>query len=90
MATATEVSEFLYSNLSSNTHHALLGCFVDCLMPQQHASVPEGQICSDNCTRWNTEIEVADQTYYLTQPQYTGTGPTSPSADPYNTGRLAG
>ena len=29
----------------------------------------------------HTEIEVADQTFYLTQSQYTDTGPTSPSAD---------
>ena len=28
-----------------------------------------------------TEIEDADQTFYLTQSQYTDTGPTSPSAD---------
>ena len=27
-------------------------------------------------------IEVADSTFYLTQSQYTDTGPTSPSADP--------
>ena len=30
----------------------------------------------------HTEIEVADQTFYLTQSQYTDTGPTSPNADP--------
>ena len=29
----------------------------------------------------HTEIEVADQTFYLTQSQYTDTGLTSPSAD---------
>ena len=29
----------------------------------------------------HTEIEVADQTFYLTQSQYTNTGPTIPSAD---------
>ena len=28
------------------------------------------------------EIEVADQTFWLTQSQYTDNGPTSPSADP--------
>ena len=27
------------------------------------------------------EIEAADQTFYLTQSQYTDTGPTNPSAD---------
>ena len=30
----------------------------------------------------HTEIEVADQTYYLTQSLYTDTGATSTSADP--------
>ena len=29
------------------------------------------------------EIEIADQTFYLTQSQYTDTGPTSASTDPY-------
>ena len=36
-----------------------------------------------------TQIEVADQTFYLTQSQYTDARPTSPSAGPYNTRRLA-
>ena len=35
---------------------------------------------------WHTEIEVADQTLYLTQSQHTGTGPVSPSADPITPG----
>ena len=30
----------------------------------------------------HTEIEVANQTFYLTQSQYTDIGPTSPSTDP--------
>ena len=34
----------------------------------------------------HTEIEAADQTFYLTQSQYTDTGPTSPSADPITPG----
>ena len=51
--------------------------FVGCLTSQQHASVSQGRICSDNCTCCHTEIKVADQTFYLTQSQYTGTGPTS-------------
>ena len=59
------------------------GCWlVGCLTSQQHASVSRGRICSDNCTCYHTEIEVADQTFHLTQSQYTDTGPTSPSADP--------
>ena len=35
--------------------------------PQQHASVSQGQICSDNCTCCHTEIEVADQTFHFIQ-----------------------
>ena len=53
---------------------------------QQHTSVSQGRICSDNFACCHTEIEVADQTFYLTQSQYTGTGPTSPSADPITPG----
>ena len=55
---------------------------VGCLTFQQQASVSQGRICSDNLTCCHIEIEVADQTFYLTQSQYTDTGPTSPSADP--------
>ena len=47
---------------------------VACLTSQQHASVSHGRTCS--------EIAVADQTFHLTQSQYTDTGPTSPSTDP--------
>ena len=52
------------------------------LTSQQHASVSQGRICSDNVTCCHTETEVTDQTFYLTQSQYTDTGPTSPSAAP--------
>ena len=38
----------------------------------------------------HTEIEVADQTFYLTQSQYTDTGLTSPSADPIMPGAWQG
>ena len=58
-------------------------CLFDgCLTSQQHVSVSQGRICSDKFTCCHTEVEVADQTFYLTQSQYTDTGPTSPSADP--------
>ena len=57
---------------------------VGCLTSQQHASVSQGRICSDNFTCCHTEIEAADQTFYLTQSEYTDTGPTSPSADHWN------
>ena len=60
----------------------LAGWLVGCLTSQQHASVSQGRICTDNFTCCHTEIEVSDQTFYLTQSQYADTGPTSPSADP--------
>ena len=62
------------------------GMFVGCLTSQQHAGVSQGRICSDKVTCCHTEIEVADQTFYLTQLQYTDTGSTSPSADPITAG----
>ena len=74
--------------------------FVGCLTSQQHASVSQGRICSDTCTCWqifedsftccHTEIEVADQTFHLTQSQYTNTGATSPSTDPITPGAWQG
>ena len=71
----------------SMTERCLL---VACLTSQQHASVSQGRICADNLTCCHTEIEVADQTFYLTQSQYTVTGPTSPSADPISPGAWQG
>ena len=75
-------------------------CLFVALMSQQHASVSQGRICSDNCTRCHTEIaaqtlypthiEAADQTLHLTQSQYTDTGPTSPSADHLTPGAWQG
>ena len=58
-----------------------VGWLLACLTYQQYASVSQGRICSDNFTCCHTEIEVADKTFYLTQSQYTDTGPISPSAD---------
>ena len=63
---------------------------VGCLTSQQHASVSPGRICSDKFTCCHTEIEVADPTFYLTQSQYTNTGPTSPSTDPVTPGAWQG
>ena len=57
-----------------------------CLTSYQQASVSQGRICSDHSTCYHTEIEVADPTFYLTQSQYTDTGPTIPSADPITPG----
>ena len=64
--------------------------FVGCLMSQEHASVSQGRICTDNFACCHTEIEVADQTFYLTQSQYTDTWLTSPCADPLMPGAWQG
>ena len=64
----------------------------DCLLVGWLLSVPatsgvsQGRICTDNCTCYHTEVEAADQTFYLTQSKYTDTRPTSPSADPRTPG----
>ena len=72
-------------------HHRKFVCLlVGCLTSQPQTSVSQGRICSDNFTFGHTEIEVADQTFYLTQSQYTDTGPTSPSADPITPGAWQG
>ena len=63
---------------------------VDCLTSQQHASVSQGQICSDNSMCCHTETEVADQTFHLTQSQYADTRLTSPSTDPIMPGAWQG
>ena len=68
----------------------LVCLLVGCLTSQQHDSVSQGRICSDNCTCCYTEIQVAAKTFYLTQSQYTDTGPTSPSADPTMPGAWQG
>ena len=67
-----------------------VGWLLACLTSQQHASVSQGRICTDNFTCCHTEIEAADQTFHLTQSQYTDTGPTSPSADPITPGAWQG
>ena len=69
---------------------ARLLLLVGCLTSQQHASVSQGRICTDNFTCCHTEMEAADQTFHLTQSQYTDTGPTSPSADPITPGAWQG
>ena len=69
----------------------LFACWlVACLTSQQHASVAQGRICSDNFKCCHTEIEVADQTLHFTQSQYTDTGPTNPSTDPITSGAWQG
>ena len=49
-----------------------------CLTSKQDASVPQGQICPDNCMCCHTEKIAADQICYLTERQYKDTRPTSP------------
>ena len=63
---------------------------VGCLTFQQHASVSQRRIGSGNCTYYRTNIEVADQTFHLTQSQYAYTGPTSPITDPITPGAWQG
>ena len=65
--------------------------FVGCLLTipsKQH--VPQGRICSDNCTCCHTDVEVPDQTFYLNQSYYTDTGPASPNAVPITPGAWQG
>ena len=69
---------------------SLVCLLVGYLTSQQHASVSLGRICSDMCTCCHNEMEVADQTLYLTQSPYTDTRPTSPSADPVTPGARQG
>ena len=78
MCAALEVDALTHGQRGAPCHRVCVGC----LTSQQHASVSQGRICSDNSTCCHTEIDVADQALYLTQSQYTDTGPTSPSADP--------
>ena len=51
-------------------------------MSQQHTGVSQRRIFWKNCTSCHTETEVKDQTWYLTQIQYTDGGPTSLNSDP--------
>ena len=69
--------------IHQNTQYIVV---VDCLTSQQHESVSQGRICSDNFTSCHTEIEAAEQIFHLTQSQYTDTRPASPSTDPITPG----
>ena len=74
-----------------DSHARRIVCLlVGCLTSQQQANVSQGRICSDNYMCCHTETEVADQTFYLTQSQYTDTGPTSLSTDPITPGAWQG
>ena len=74
-----------FKSLFNSQRRQLL--FVGGLTSQQHA---QGRICEDSFTCCHTETEAADQTFYLTQSQYTHTGPTSPITDPIMPGAWQG
>ena len=83
-----KLTSHLYTMLIIQRHLPRL--FVGFLTSQQHSSVSQGRICTVNFTCCHTEIEVADATFYLTQSQYTDTGPTSHSAYPIMPGAWLG
>ena len=84
------VANLGYHSQSDFTQERFVCLLVGCLTSLQQASVSQGRICSDNFTCCHAEVEVADQTLYLTQSQYTDTGPTSPSAVPITPGAWQG
>ena len=71
--------------------HCQRECFV-CWIAQHPSNmrvyVRDGS--AHNFTCCHTEIEVADQTFHLTQSQYTDNRPTSPSTDPITPGAWQG
>ena len=81
---------FILTTVELHDEWRLFGWLVCRVMLQQHASVCQGRICSNKCMCCHFEIEVPDQTFYLTQSQYTDTRPTSPSADPMTSGARQG
>ena len=78
------------SDLVTSSSAVIVCWLVGWLTSHQHAKVSQGRICSDNFTCCHTEREVADQTFHLTQSQYTDTGPIGPSADPITAGAWQG
>ena len=92
-ATSTDTLESTGTlNLQPLSNKSWINWSLPCppLTSHQQASVSQGRICTDNCTCCHTETEVADQTSYLTQSQYTDTGPSDPSADPITPGARQG
>ena len=61
-----------------------------CRTFQQHSGASQTLVCLNSCTSCHAEIEVADETFRLTQSQYSDTGPTSPSADSIMPGAFQG
>ena len=62
--------------------------FVVCLTSQQHASVSQGWICSDNCTCCHTEIEVCRSNSHPVTVYWCPANQSQPW--PYNARCLAG
>ena len=88
---AADVADALPGQGGQRRSRVLFVCWlVGCLTSQQQASVSQGRICSDNLTCCHNEMEAADQTFHLTQSQYTDTVPTSPSAVPITPGAWQG
>ena len=56
--------DFVREVTGGKTHYEMMRyvLLVGCLSSQQHASVSQGRICTDNFTCCHTEIEAADQT----------------------------
>ena len=69
-------SELSLTHIRVQADRQFVCWLVGCLLSQQRAGV--SQICEDRFTCCHTEIDVAEQTFCLTQSQYTG--PTSPNA----------
>ena len=63
---------------------------VRCLTSQQHASVSQGRICTDNFTCCHTEIQSCRFNFPSHPSQYTDTGPASHSTDPITPGAWQG
>ena len=85
----TEQQQHSDRDIISKKHVGMFVCWL-LNVPATSYSVYQGRICEDNCTCCHTEIDVADQTFYLTQSQYTDTGPTSPSSEPFSPGACQG
>ena len=81
-----QLSSLCKSRKAGSSCSLFVGWLLACLTSQQHPSVSQGRICSDNLTCCHTEIEAADPTFHLTQSQYTDIRPASPSTDPISPG----
>ena len=66
--THTNIHAHIHMHPHKHTHQTMVSAesFVGCLTFQQHASVSQGRTCSEKFTYCHTEIEVADQSFYLT------------------------